>query len=153
MKEGAAIEDLTRPDRIALGVGSNPLGHQTMATMRQLYAPINHNNEHNRVMDVQSAEFTKYVTSAMLATGISFMDERANLDDQLGAEIELVRQGIVAECDLVIKFFEILPVEGAFQDVMAINSQAIMIAKSTVSATFSVEWHSYPKRCAEWSLL
>ena len=62
--------------------------------MRQLYAPFNRNHERTRVMDVKSAEFTKYAANAMLATRISFMNELANLAEQVGADIELVRQGI-----------------------------------------------------------
>lgn len=94
LKEGAAVEDFTRPDRIVLGVGSDAAGQQALATMRQIYAPFNRNHERTRVMDVKSAEFTKYAANAMLATRISFMNELANLADQVGADIELVRQGI-----------------------------------------------------------
>src|SRR5450830_782228 len=94
LKEGAAVEDFTRPDRIVLGVADDALGQQALATMRQLYAPFNRNHERTRVMDVKSAEFTKYAANAMLATRISFMNELANLADQVGADIELVRQGI-----------------------------------------------------------
>ncbi len=94
LKEGSAIEDFTRPDRIVLGVDDTLAGQQALATMRQLYAPFNRNHERTRVMDVKSAEFTKYAANAMLATRISFMNELANLADQVGADIELVRQGI-----------------------------------------------------------
>lgn len=94
LKEGAAVEDFTRPDRIVLGVASDAKGQQALATMRQIYAPFNRNHERTRVMDVKSAEFTKYAANAMLATRISFMNELANLADQVGADIELVRQGI-----------------------------------------------------------
>ena len=94
LKEGAAVEDFTRPDRIVLGVDDTPTGQQALATMRQLYAPFNRNHERTRVMDVKSAEFTKYAANAMLATRISFMNELANLAEQVGADIELVRQGI-----------------------------------------------------------
>jgi UDPglucose 6-dehydrogenase len=94
LKEGAAVEDFTRPDRIVLGVASDAKGQQALSTMRQLYAPFNRNHERTRVMDVKSAEFTKYAANAMLATRISFMNELANLADQVGADIELVRQGI-----------------------------------------------------------
>jgi UDPglucose 6-dehydrogenase len=94
LKEGAAIEDFTRPDRIVLGVDDDQLGQHALATMRQLYAPFNRNHERTRVMDVKSAEFTKYAANAMLATRISFMNELANLAEQVGADIELVRQGI-----------------------------------------------------------
>ena len=94
LKEGAAVEDFTRPDRIVLGVDDTPAGQQALATLRQLYAPFNRNHERTRVMDVKSAEFTKYAANAMLATRISFMNEMANLADKVGADIELVRQGI-----------------------------------------------------------
>jgi UDPglucose 6-dehydrogenase len=94
LKEGAAVEDFTRPDRIVLGVDDTPAGQQALATMRQLYAPFNRNHERTRVMDVKSAEFTKYAANAMLATRISFMNELANLAEKVGADIELVRQGI-----------------------------------------------------------
>jgi UDPglucose 6-dehydrogenase len=94
LKEGAAVEDFTRPDRIVLGVDDTPTGQQALATLRQLYAPFNRNHERTRVMDVKSAEFTKYAANAMLATRISFMNELANLADKVGADIELVRQGI-----------------------------------------------------------
>jgi len=94
LKEGAAVEDFTRPDRIVLGVDSDEEGQRALALMRQLYAPFNRNHERTRVMDVRSAEFTKYAANAMLATRISFMNELANLADKVGADIELVRQGI-----------------------------------------------------------
>ena len=94
LKEGAAIEDFTRPDRIVLGVASDAAGEKALATMRTLYAPFNRNHERTRVMDVKSAEFTKYAANAMLATRISFMNELANLAEKVGADIELVRQGI-----------------------------------------------------------
>jgi len=94
LKEGAAVDDFMRPDRIVLGVDASPEGQRALALMRQLYAPFNRNHERTRVMDVKSAEFTKYAANAMLATRISFMNELANLADQVGADIELVRQGI-----------------------------------------------------------
>ncbi len=94
LKEGAAVKDFTRPDRIVLGVTDDAAGQQALVTMRQLYAPFNRNHERTRVMDVKSAEFTKYAANAMLATRISFMNELANLADQVGVDIELVRQGI-----------------------------------------------------------
>jgi UDPglucose 6-dehydrogenase len=94
LKEGSAVADFTRPDRIVLGVAEDAAGQQALAIMRQLYAPFNRNHERSRVMDVKSAEFTKYAANAMLATRISFMNELANLADKVGADIELVRQGI-----------------------------------------------------------
>ena len=94
LKEGAAIEDFMRPDRIVLGVDDDELGQRALALLRELYRPFNRNHERTRVMDVRSAEFTKYAANAMLATRISFMNELANLADRVGADIELVRQGI-----------------------------------------------------------
>ena len=94
LKEGAAVDDFMRPDRIVLGVADDEPGEQALAVMRKLYAPFNRNHERTRVMDLRSAEFTKYAANAMLATRISFMNELANLADRVGADIELVRQGI-----------------------------------------------------------
>jgi len=94
LKEGAAVEDFTYPDRIVLGVADDASGQQALATMRQLYAPFNRNHECTRVMGVKSAELTKYAANAVLATRISFMNELANLADKVGADIELVRHGI-----------------------------------------------------------
>jgi UDPglucose 6-dehydrogenase len=94
LKEGAAIEDFMRPDRIVLGVDDDANGERALAMLRELYRPFNRNHERTRVMDVRSAEFTKYAANAMLATRISFMNELANLADRVGADIELVRQGI-----------------------------------------------------------
>jgi UDPglucose 6-dehydrogenase len=94
LKEGAAIADFQRPDRIVLGVSDDAAGRRALALMRDLYAPFNRNHERTRVMDVRSAEFTKYAANAMLATRISFMNELANLAETVGADIELVRQGI-----------------------------------------------------------
>ena len=94
LKEGAAIDDFMRPDRIVLGVDEDAAGERALALLRELYRPFNRNHERTRVMDVRSAEFTKYAANAMLATRISFMNELANLADRVGADIELVRQGI-----------------------------------------------------------
>ncbi len=94
LKEGAAVEDFMRPDRIVLGCGADAAGRHAQATMRQLYAPFNRNHERTFYMDVRSAEFTKYAANSMLATRISFMNELANLADEVGADIELVRMGI-----------------------------------------------------------
>ncbi|MDH4610277.1 UDP-glucose/GDP-mannose dehydrogenase family protein [Pseudomonas sp. BN102] len=90
LKEGSAVADCMRPDRIIIGTGSQ----QTEEFMRELYAPFNRNRERIIVMDVRSAELTKYAANCMLATKISFMNEMANLAEQLGADIEMVRQGI-----------------------------------------------------------
>jgi UDPglucose 6-dehydrogenase len=90
LKEGAAIEDFTKPDRIIVGT-DNP---RTAALLRALYEPFNRNHDRLIVMDVRSAELTKYAANAMLATKISFMNELANLAELVGADIENVRIGI-----------------------------------------------------------
>jgi UDPglucose 6-dehydrogenase len=90
LKEGAAIEDFMKPDRIVVGA-DDP---RAIELMRELYAPFQRNHERLIVMDVKSAELTKYAANAMLATRISFMNELANLAETLGADIELVRKGI-----------------------------------------------------------
>ncbi|MDR2710479.1 MAG: UDP-glucose/GDP-mannose dehydrogenase family protein [Burkholderiales bacterium] len=90
LKEGAAIDDFMSPDRVVIGTD-----HARAArVMRELYAPFQRNHERLLMMDVRSAEFTKYAANAMLATRISFMNELANLADRLGVDIEMVRQGI-----------------------------------------------------------
>jgi UDPglucose 6-dehydrogenase len=94
LKEGAAVEDFMRPDRIVLGHDSSPAGLRARDLMKKLYAPFNRNHERTYWMDVRSAEFTKYAANAMLATRISFMNELANLADQVGVDIEAVRHGI-----------------------------------------------------------
>src|SRR6478735_1450636 len=90
LKEGAAIDDFMRPDRIV--VGSDDA--EATRIMRQLYAPFSRNHDKLIHMDVRSAELTKYAANAMLATRISFMNELANLAERLDADIEMVRQGI-----------------------------------------------------------
>jgi UDPglucose 6-dehydrogenase len=90
LKEGAAIEDFMRPDRIIVGADDE----NAAQLMRQLYKPFQRNHERMIVMDVRSAELTKYAANAMLATRISFMNELANLAEILGADIERVRQGM-----------------------------------------------------------
>ncbi len=90
LKEGAAVEDFMRPDRIIVGCDDE----QAALYMRALYAPFQRNHDRLIVMDVRSAELTKYAANAMLATRISFMNELANLAEKLGADIESVRRGI-----------------------------------------------------------
>ncbi len=90
LKEGAAIEDFMKPDRIVIGADDN----RAIELMRQLFAPFQRSHERLIVMDVRSAELTKYAANAMLATRISFMNELANLAEKLGADIEQVRFGI-----------------------------------------------------------
>ncbi|CAG2135760.1 UDP-glucose dehydrogenase family protein [Cupriavidus numazuensis] len=94
LKEGAAIEDFMRPDRIVIGTEPSVSGQKAREAMRSLYAPFTRNHDRILNMDIASAEFTKYAANAMLATRISFMNELANLADVVGADIELVRQGI-----------------------------------------------------------
>ena len=90
LKEGAAIDDFMQPDRIVVGT-DNP---RTTELLRALYDPFTRSREHLIVMDVRSAELTKYAANAMLATKISFMNELANLAERFGADIEKVRVGI-----------------------------------------------------------
>jgi UDPglucose 6-dehydrogenase len=90
LKEGAAVADFMRPDRIIVGTQDE----RAIGLMRSLYAPFQRNHERFLLMDVQSAELTKYAANAMLATRISFMNEMANLAEKLGADIESVRKGI-----------------------------------------------------------
>lgn len=90
LKEGDAIKDCMRPDRIILGADSA----RAIELIKSLYAPFNRNHERLVLMDVRSAELTKYAANAMLATKISFMNEMANIAEHVGADIELVRIGI-----------------------------------------------------------
>ena len=90
LKEGAAVEDCMRPDRIVLGA-DNPAA---IEKLKRLYAPFNRNHDRIVAMDVRSAELTKYAANAMLATKISFMNEIANIAEQVGADVEMVRKGI-----------------------------------------------------------
>ncbi|HEY8069373.1 MAG TPA: UDP-glucose/GDP-mannose dehydrogenase family protein [Burkholderiales bacterium] len=90
LKEGAAVEDFMRPDRIIIGSEDE----RATALLRELYAPFQRNHERLMVMGVRSAELAKYAANAMLATRISFMNELANLAEALGADIEEVRKGI-----------------------------------------------------------
>ncbi|WP_206957377.1 UDP-glucose dehydrogenase family protein [Trinickia acidisoli] len=94
LKEGAAIEDFTRPERIVVGCDEDVPGERARETMKRLYSPFNRNRDRMLFMDVRSAEFTKYAANAMLATRISFMNELANLAERVGADIEAVRRGI-----------------------------------------------------------
>ncbi|MDQ2963171.1 MAG: UDP-glucose/GDP-mannose dehydrogenase family protein [Pseudomonadota bacterium] len=93
LKEGAAVEDFMKPDRVVIGADDE----RAIAILRAVYAPFQRNHGRLLVMDVRSAELTKYAANAMLATRISFMNELANLADALGADIEHVRQGIGAD--------------------------------------------------------
>ena len=93
LKEGDAVEDCLRPDRIILGSSSE----RAIGVLRKLYAPFNRNHDRTVVMDERSAELTKYAANAMLATKISFMNEIANIAERVGADVEQVRRGIGAD--------------------------------------------------------
>jgi UDPglucose 6-dehydrogenase len=93
LKEGAAVGDFLKPDRIIIGTSSE----KARELMSELYEPFNRNRERTLFMDVKSAELTKYAANAMLATKISFMNELANMAEILGADIEEVRRGIGAD--------------------------------------------------------
>src|SRR4029453_19342251 len=90
LKEGAAIEDFMKPDRVVIGT-DNP---RTQELMRALYEPFTRQHDRLIVMDIRSSELTKYAANAMLATKISFMNELANIAERVGADIEKVRVGI-----------------------------------------------------------
>ena len=90
LKEGSAVADCRRPDRIVIGCE----GDEVRDVMRDLYAPFNRNHDRIMFMDLRSAELTKYAANCMLATKISFMNEMAGLAEKLGADIEMVRHGI-----------------------------------------------------------
>jgi UDPglucose 6-dehydrogenase len=100
LKEGAAVEDFMRPDRVIIGADDQ----RAILLMRSLYTPFIRDSDRLLVMDRRSAEFTKYAANAMLATRISFMNELALLADQVGADIELVRQGIGSDPRIGTKF-------------------------------------------------
>ncbi len=104
LKEGAAIEDFMKPDRIIIGHNSCPAGLRAKSILEKLYAPFNRNHNKIMCMDLRSAELTKYAANAMLATRISFMNELANLADSVGADIEMVRQGIGSDTRIGFSF-------------------------------------------------
>jgi UDPglucose 6-dehydrogenase len=95
LKEGLAVEDFMRPDRIV--IGTDPDDTRAKDIFREMYAPFNRNHERIFFMDVRSAEFTKYASNCMLAVRISFMNELANLADRLKVDIEQVRRGVGAD--------------------------------------------------------
>lgn len=90
LKEGAAVDDFMRPDRIIVGTDN----HRAREIMQELYAPFNRNHQRTLFMGIRDAEITKYTANAMLATRISFMNEIANLCERMGVDVENVRQGI-----------------------------------------------------------
>jgi len=100
LKEGSAVKDCQKPDRIIIGTDNNDIAD----TMRELYSPFNRNRDRIIIMDVKSAELTKYASNCMLATKISFMNEMANLAEKLGADIEAVRHGIGSDSRIGYQF-------------------------------------------------
>jgi UDPglucose 6-dehydrogenase len=100
LKEGAAVADFMKPDRVVVGTDSP----RALALMRALYAPFIRNHERLIVMDARSAELTKYAANAMLATRISFMNELAGIAERVGADIEKVRQGIGSDSRIGFSF-------------------------------------------------
>ena len=100
LKEGAAVSDCMKPDRIVVGTDSE----HARDVMRELYAPFNRNHDRMIFMDVRSAELTKYAANCMLATKISFMNEMSNLAELLGADIEAVRHGIGSDSRIGYQF-------------------------------------------------
>ncbi len=100
LKEGAAVNDCLKPDRIVVGTDSE----RVRTVMHELYAPFNRNHDRIIFMDIPSAELTKYAANCMLATKISFMNEISNLAELLGADIEAVRQGIGSDSRIGFQF-------------------------------------------------
>ncbi len=100
LKEGAAIDDFMKPDRIIIGAEDD----MAISLMRELYAPFQRSHDRIIMMDIRSAELTKYAANAMLATRISFMNELANLAESLDADIELVRKGIGSDPRIGFQF-------------------------------------------------
>jgi UDPglucose 6-dehydrogenase len=100
LKEGSALEDCMRPERIIIGTESE----QVEEVMRELYEPFSRNHDKIMIMDVRSAEFTKYAANCLLATKISFMNEMSNLAERLGVDIEQVRRGIGSDSRIGYQF-------------------------------------------------
>lgn len=100
LKEGSAVEDCTRPERIIIGTDSGEVEEK----LKELYEPFSRNHDKVMVMDVRSAEFTKYAANCILATKISFMNEMSNLAEKLGVDIEQVRRGIGSDSRIGYKF-------------------------------------------------
>jgi len=100
LKEGSAVQDCQKPDRIVVGTDNSDVAD----TLRELFAPFNRNHDRMIIMDVKSAELTKYAANCMLATKISFMNEMANLAEKLGADIEAVRHGIGSDSRIGYQF-------------------------------------------------
>lgn len=100
LKEGSALDDCMRPERIIIGTDSEEVEEK----MRELYEPFSRNHDKIMVMDVRSAEFTKYAANCLLATKISFMNEMSNLAERLGVDIEMVRRGIGSDSRIGYQF-------------------------------------------------
>lgn len=100
LKEGSALDDCMRPERIIIGTDSDAVE----AKMRELYEPFSRNHDKIMVMDVRSAEFTKYAANCLLATKISFMNEMSNLAERMGVDIEQVRRGIGSDSRIGYQF-------------------------------------------------
>ncbi len=100
LKEGAAIEDCMRPDRVVIGADTE----EAVEVMKELYAPFIRNRDRFIIMDVKSAEMTKYASNAMLAARISFMNEMANICEKVGADVNMVRQGMGSDSRIGYSF-------------------------------------------------
>ncbi len=100
LKEGSAVADCTKPDRIIVGTDND----NVVRKMHELYAPFNRNHDRMIIMDIKSAELTKYVANCMLATKISFMNEMSNIAERVGADIEAVRNGIGSDSRIGYSF-------------------------------------------------
>lgn len=100
LKEGDAVADCTKPDRIVIGADND----HAVSVMRELYEPFNRNHDRIIVMDIRSAELTKYAANCMLATKISFMNEMSHIAERMGADIEMVRHGIGSDSRIGYQF-------------------------------------------------
>ena len=104
LKEGDAVNDFMKPDRVIIGTHDGPEGERARTVLRHLYAPFVRTNDRLQFMDARSAELTKYAANAFLATRISFMNELASLAERVGADIERVRRGLGADPRIGPKF-------------------------------------------------
>ncbi|MCV2883270.1 UDP-glucose/GDP-mannose dehydrogenase family protein [Aestuariibacter sp. AA17] len=132
LKEGAAVNDCMRPDRIILGTDDA----KAEKKLRELYAPFNRNHDKVIVMDIRSAELTKYAANCMLATKISFMNEMANLAERFGADIENVRKGIGSDPRIGYQF--IYPGCGYGGSCFPKDVQALIRSAKTVGYTAEI---------------
>lgn len=132
LKEGAAVDDFMKPDRIIIGAAKL----QAIEIMRELYAPFNRNHDRLLVMDIRSAELTKYAANAMLATKISFMNEMATIAEKVGADIEHIRIGIGS--DPRIGFDFIYPGVGYGGSCLPKDVQALLCTAKSVGVDVSI---------------